>query len=179
MQSNSHTDIPQLLNTVLSGLNNLSARDLARLGVKGQSARALIVLLDHGQLRCSRLSRLLGLEATALSHLLRTLARKHLIMRTRVENDNRAVEVRLTERGRRVAQACQGLTCAFERKLLRGLSSQELRLLERILHKMDDNITPLRHRPGRTPGPAGAVRRAKSSQTDVQGKLPTRKSAAR
>lgn len=149
-------NIPLLLNTVLAGLNTLSARDVARLGVTMPSARALIVLLHASQMRCSSLSRLLGLEATALSHLLRALARKHLIVRNRVENDNRAVEVRLSEKGRRTAQACETATRTYERTLLTGLDATELRVLQRILTKMNDNIAPLRRRPRAAAGASGA-----------------------
>jgi DNA-binding MarR family transcriptional regulator len=140
------SDIPLLLNSVLAGLNALSAKQLTGLGISTQSARALVVLLHYSQLRCSRLSRLLGLEATALSHLLRALARKQLIVRNRVANDNRAVEVRLSEKGRRIAHACRTATRSYERTLLTGLAADELLLLQRILVKMNDNIAPLTRR---------------------------------
>jgi DNA-binding MarR family transcriptional regulator len=136
--------IPLLLNGVLAELNMLSAKELARLDLTPQSGRALIVLLQHAQMRCSSMARLLGLEATALSHLLRALARKHLIIRNRVANDNRAVEVRLSEKGRRVALACNSATRAYERRLLTGLDAAELELLQRMLTRMRDNIEPLR-----------------------------------
>jgi DNA-binding MarR family transcriptional regulator len=136
------SNITLLLNTVLAGLNNVSAKDLAQLGLTTQSARALVVLLHYPRLRCSALARLLGLEATALSHLLRALARKQLIVRNRLEKDNRAVEVHLSEKGRRVAKACQSATRAYERKLLTGLQADELDTLRRVLSKMTENILP-------------------------------------
>jgi DNA-binding MarR family transcriptional regulator len=142
MRSKPLTNIPFLLNTVLAGLNNLSARDLTRLGVKAQAARALIILLQQSQLRCSVLSRMLGLEATALSHLLRSLARKQFIARNRVENDNRAVEVRLTDKGRRIAKKCHDVTRTHEHRMLQGLDAQDLQALQKILAKMNDNVVP-------------------------------------
>lgn len=174
----SPVNIPLLLNTVLAGLNTLSARDVARLGVTMPSARALIVLLHASQLRCSALSRLLGLEATALSHLLRALARKQLIVRNRVENDNRAVEVRLSEKGRRTAQACETATRTYERTLMTGLDAAELRLLQRILTKMNDNIAPLRRRPRAAVEPASAPNRAAARSGRRGGATPTRVKAA-
>jgi DNA-binding MarR family transcriptional regulator len=127
-------------------LNNLAARDLAKLGIAPQGARALVILLQFPQLRCALLSRLLGLEATALSHLLRALSRDHLIVRDRVENDNRAVEVRLTSQGARIAKACRELALAHERQLLSGLDPQELAALDRILARLSDNVTPAARR---------------------------------
>jgi MarR family transcriptional regulator, organic hydroperoxide resistance regulator len=169
--------IPLLLNGVLAELNMLSAKELTRLGLTPQSARALLVLLHYSQMRCSSMARLLGLEATALSHLLRALARKQLIIRNRVENDNRAVEVRLSEKGRRVAQACNAATGAYERKLLTGLDTNELELLQRILTKMRDNIEPLRRsRRSLPPGEGADEGRAPGRQ---RAKKATRAGAAR
>jgi MarR family transcriptional regulator, organic hydroperoxide resistance regulator len=136
------TNIPLQISRVLAGLNNLSARDLTELDLTPQSARALVVLLQHSRLRCALMARLLGLEATALSHLLRAMSREQLIVRNRVENDNRAVEVTLTARGTRVAAACQSLAQAHERQLLDGLAPGDLAQLDRILNKLCDNVTP-------------------------------------
>jgi DNA-binding MarR family transcriptional regulator len=146
MKAQRLTNIPLVINRVLAGLNNLAARDLAKLGIAPQAARALVVLLQYPQPRCALLSRLLGLEATALSHLLRALSRDHLIVRDRVENDNRAVEVRLTPQGARIAKGCRELALAHERQLLSGLDPQELKALDRILGRLSDNVTPAARR---------------------------------
>jgi DNA-binding MarR family transcriptional regulator len=179
MDTKPAVNIPLLLNTVLAGLNTLSAKELAQIGVTTQSARALVVLLHHAELRCSRLSRLLGLEATALSHLLRALARKHLIIRNRVENDNRAVEVRLSDKGRRVAQACQTATRGYERTLLTGLEADELLLLQRVLTKMNDNIAPLTRRPRDSGGPQKTERQVPRASRSPARKRPTAAARAR
>jgi DNA-binding MarR family transcriptional regulator len=142
MTSKQLTNIPLQMNRVLVGLNNLTTRDLADLEITPQAARALVVLLQHGELRCALMARLLGLEATALSHLLRTMNRDQLIVRNRVDNDNRAVEVALTAQGARVARDCQNLALAQERQLLDGLAPGELAELQRILNKLCDNVTP-------------------------------------
>ncbi len=139
------------INRVLAGLNSLSAGDLADLGVTPQSARALMVLQQYTQLRCALMARLLGLEATALSHLLRAMSRDQLIVRSRVDNDNRAVEVALTAKGAHVAGTCQRLALAHERKLLAGLAPAELAAFTRVLDRMCDNVTPPERRiPGLT-----------------------------
>lgn len=142
MDLNKLTHIPVLMNALLANLNSLAVGDLAQIGVTVQSARALIMLRQNTELRCSVLSRLLGLEATTLSHLLRTLNNDGLIERTRVPNDNRAVVVRLTTKGRRIASACHDLALANERTLVDGLEARELQLFERILTRMGRNVTP-------------------------------------
>lgn len=140
--------IALVINRVLAGLNALAARDLTTLGVTPQAARALVVLLQYPGLRCALLSRLLALEAASLSHLLRALDRQQLIIRTRLKNDNRAVAVRLTPKGARVAKACLELAREGERQLLSGLDRQDLAALERILGKLSDNVTPVERRVG-------------------------------
>jgi DNA-binding MarR family transcriptional regulator len=136
------TNIPVLMNALLANLNNLAAAELARIGVTMQSARALIMLRQHAELRCSVLSRLLGLEAATLSHLLRAMSDDRLIVRNRVANDNRAVVVRLTTKGKRVASACYDQALAGERALVNGLGAKELQLFEEVLARMGDNVTP-------------------------------------
>lgn len=131
-----------LLNIIMSGLNNQSAKDLARLGVTPQMARSLVILLQHPRLRCSALARLLGLEATALSHLLRSLARKQLIVRNRVEKDNRAVEVHLTDKGKRIARACHQVVQMHESRMLQGFGAIDMRRLQQALYTIANNITP-------------------------------------
>jgi MarR family transcriptional regulator, organic hydroperoxide resistance regulator len=161
------TNIPLQINRVLAGLNTLTARDLTELEITPQTARALVVLLQHQQLRCALMARLLGLEATALSHLLRAMSRDQLIVRSRVDNDNRAVEVALTAQGTRTAKACQDLALAHEQQLLEGLAPGELAELDRILAKLCDNVTP-------------PERRLKLAVTDVpQPKAAARKSSKR
>ena len=142
MTSKQLSNVPLQMNRVLAGLNNLTARDLTDLEITPQTARALVVLHQHGELRCALMARLLGLEATALSHLLRAMSREQLIVRNRVDNDNRAVEVTLTAQGARVARNCQTLALAHERQLLDGLAPGELAELQRILNKLCDNVTP-------------------------------------
>jgi len=149
------TNIPLQINRVLAGLNNLSTGDLADLGVTPQSARALMVLRQHKELRCALMARLLGLEATSLSHLLRAMSRDQLIVRNRVDNDNRAVEVTLTAKGTRVAESCQNLALAHEHKLLAGLAPAELAAFTRVLDRMCDNVTPPERR---IPGLAAMTR---------------------
>lgn len=146
MQSKKLTNIPVMMNTLLANLSGLVAEDLARIGVTVQSARALIMLIQYSELRCAVLSRMLGLEATTLSHLLRALSRDGLIVRDRVENDNRAVVVSLTAKGRRVATACRKLALSNEHTLLNGLDSKTLQLFAQVLAHMQMNVTSAHRR---------------------------------
>ena len=81
MQLKQLTNIPVLMNTLLANLNGLAADDLARLGVTAQSARALLMLMQHSELRCSVLSRLLGLEA--VHHVHEALRQNDAVLRQR------------------------------------------------------------------------------------------------
>ena len=135
---------------MLAGLNTLTTRDLAELEITPQTARALVVLLQHQQLRCALMARLLGLEATALSHLLRAMSRDQLIVRNRVDNDNRAVEVAPdARRARAWPRTCQDLALAHERQLLEWTRTRRARRARpRFLTKLCDNVTPPERRVG-------------------------------
>ncbi|HUZ75698.1 MAG TPA: MarR family winged helix-turn-helix transcriptional regulator [Stellaceae bacterium] len=146
-----------LMNRILSALNDDIDQDLVRLGANSRSARVLVSVLHQSPLRCRILAHLVGLEATALSHLLRSLSRQGLITRSRVENDNRAVEVSLTAKGRRLATACEAVRRAREDALLKDLGSDEQKQLLSALSKLQQQIARPR-RESRSPGPRDAAR---------------------
>jgi DNA-binding MarR family transcriptional regulator len=135
-----------LWNCLAASVSSESAKGLQDLGLKVQPTRVLVSLLGRGKLRCSVLARLVGMEATALSHLLRAMSDQELIVRERVKKDNRAVEVRLTEKGELLARKGSAVLNQQNHVLLTGLSAAELAQLKASLSKMRDNI-----RPGKSP----------------------------
>jgi DNA-binding MarR family transcriptional regulator len=135
-----------LMNSVVSRLSREAVKDLAELGLNVQSARILILLLEKDRLRCSAIAMFVGLEATALSHLLRALADQGLVIRERVKEDNRAVEVRLTPKGRQLARSCREVDIENQRVLFDGFQGDELERFTDYLARMSDNLKNLRQR---------------------------------
>ena len=109
-----------------------------KLGVQG--ARVLIYLLEQEGLRCSSLANAVGLEATALSHLLRSLTGQGLIVRARAPKDQRSIEVSLTDRGREVAEQCRALNAQTASLLIDGLDQKDVQTLHAVLTRMNANL---------------------------------------
>jgi DNA-binding MarR family transcriptional regulator len=135
-----------LMNSVVARVSRESIKDLSDLGLNVQSARVLILLLERNSMRCSALARDVGLEATALSHLLRTLAEQGLVMRERVKEDNRAVEVRLTKNGRAIARSCRSVDLDKQKVLLKGVDPKEIERFTALLFRMCENLNETRSR---------------------------------
>jgi DNA-binding MarR family transcriptional regulator len=137
-----------LMNSVIARISRETFKDLSELGLNVQSARVLILLLERNGLRCSALARHVGLEATALSHLLRLLADQGLVTRERVKEDNRAVEVRLTPKGLQLARTCRSVDLDKQRILLKGVDPRDIEHFTALLSRMSDNLNEPRERNG-------------------------------
>ena len=137
------THINILLGGVVARMSRQHARDVSRLGVSLAGARLLAMLGDGARVRCSALAMALGLDAPTLSHLLRSLSGRDLIARQRSRDDNRSVEVRLTEEGERVARQCRELEARSLRGVFEGIDKEDIVRLGSILSRMSDNLDHL------------------------------------
>jgi DNA-binding MarR family transcriptional regulator len=129
-----------VLNRVMAEHLNQTIDDFTDAGINIQKCRVMLSLHHHGQLRSGILAYLVGLEQTAISHLLKDLTRQGLIARERDRDDNRAVEVRLTASGKRLASYCHTAALKQEKLLLASLSPKEIASLREIVWKTDENI---------------------------------------
>ena len=129
-----------VLNRVMAEHLSQTMSDFTDVGINIQKCRVLLSLHHHGELRSGTLAYLVGLEQTAISHLLKDLTRQGLITRERDRNDNRAVEVRLTASGKRLASYCHIAALRQEKLLLASLSSKDIMTLREIVWKIDESI---------------------------------------
>jgi DNA-binding MarR family transcriptional regulator len=140
IEAQASANLPLLMSALVSRLGRETVRGLTGLRLGAQGARVLVYLVEQSGLRCSSLAAAVGLEATALSHLLRSLSDQGLIERERARGDNRSIEVRLTAKGREVALRCQEIGGNAERHLMMGLNEQDVAQLHEILRRMSANL---------------------------------------
>lgn len=131
--------VPFLLYRVIARGVKQATTDYAKLDLSIQEARALIVLARHRTMRVSALADITCIEASALSHMLRGLSRRGLLMRSRVKQDNRAVDVTLTASGSRLAHTCVALSRKHEETLLKRFSAKDRAALRAMLRRMYEN----------------------------------------
>jgi DNA-binding MarR family transcriptional regulator len=160
-----------VLNRVMAEHLSQTIKDFTKVGINVQTCRVLISLHHHRRLRPGTLAYLVGLEQTAVSHLLKRMTQRGFIARERDKRDNRAVDVCLTAKGRRLAIYCHEAALRQEQLLLRNLSAAEIDTLRKIVWKMDKNIRGIQLKK--------LSRETTNGRTDVTRVLPGRDQTAR
>jgi len=123
-------------------MNKVYRRLLKPLDVTYPQYLVLLVLWEHERLTVSEIGHYLSLDSATLTPLLKRLATADFVVRTRSREDERQVEVSLTEKGkalqsmapeiqRAVADATQCSSSELD-ALRRQLATLQARLLERI-----------------------------------------------
>lgn len=107
------------------GLGRLG-RERARSGeLTPQQAETLQLVAERGALSTSSLASLLGIDPSTASRNLSGLERDGLIARKKGTDDGRQTDVRLTPRGRRVADQMSGAATKVYGAVLESLSRAE------------------------------------------------------
>lgn len=88
--------------------------------------RALACIANDPGMPAARLAFELGLQASAVSHILRELVARGWVDRTRSQADQRSVQLELTAAGREVLQASSGRALGTMQRAVRGLSNGEI-----------------------------------------------------
>lgn len=118
----------------------VAAEDFRGYGLNVQGARVLISLLDYGSVRVGQLRESVAIDNSTLSHLLRKLEQKKLVVRKRLVEDNRAVCVALTGRGQKIAEKCKAVSLRHEALFLEGFTLNEISIVRDFLRRVYKNI---------------------------------------
>lgn len=111
-----------------------------RTGAPVQVHRALACVAAAPGIQASRLADELGMQRSALSHLLRSLEERGWILRRRDADDQRAVHLYVTAAGRAVVKATSGRVAGVLQRAVRRLDDRELRELERSLAALQRHV---------------------------------------
>ncbi len=117
----------------------------AALAAEGGSVPVWLIVnaLRHGRWSTQLdLARSLGIEGPTLTRHLDNLTESGLITRVRSDADRRAVRVELTEAGEAAYGRMLGAVIAFNERLQRGLTRDDLRRLDELLGRLADNVGP-------------------------------------
>jgi DNA-binding MarR family transcriptional regulator len=132
--------ITALLHRIVARASANANEEFRPYGFNVQGARVLIALLDAGPTRVGELSYALAIDLSTLSHLLRRFSREHLVIRSRVDVDNRSVSVALTAKGRRIARKCKTARARHEAMLLKGFIAPDIRSVRDMLRRICANV---------------------------------------
>lgn len=141
------------------------------------SARILVLLLQHEELRAGELVEMLALPQSTISSQLQALHAKRLIRRRRSRLDTRSVILTLTPAGLELARDCDGLSLRVHHALLDDLSEREKKAGLEFLRKVSDRLLTLQTQALHPfHGPAQLQRLAEAAQPPA---APVKKSRAR
>lgn len=107
-----------------------------RTGAPVQAHRALAVIAAEPGIQSSRLASALGMQRSAVSHLLRTLAQRGWIERRRSGEDQRSVQLFTTGAGNGIVGATAGRIVGVLRHAVEQLDHTALAELERSLQAL-------------------------------------------
>jgi DNA-binding MarR family transcriptional regulator len=102
--------------------------------------RALAVLNASNGRSIGELALCMVIEQPALSRIISQMERDGLVSRKVANNDHRVVRVYLTAEGRRIFKKIRPFELSHFAQLIDGLKDNELRQLEKLLHKLGNNI---------------------------------------
>jgi len=77
---------------------------------------------------------------SSIGRLLDRLQRDELVIKERSSKDRRTIFVNLTEKGHNLIEECLPIGAKFNEDLTKGISDEELRIFEDVLHKMRLNV---------------------------------------
>ena len=132
--------VPYLVNRAGVSIANTFSRELERFGITLPMWRVLSALLDDGEQRLGELSRLTAIELSTLSRITATMDRAGLVTRRRSGEDARAVLIRLSKEGLRIAEAIVPRALHWESAAIAGMSDEEVRTLKGLLQRLYGNV---------------------------------------
>jgi len=139
------------------------------------SARILVLLLQHEELRAGELVELMVLPQSTISSQLQALHAKRLIRRRRSRKDNRSVILTLTPEGRELAHDCDGLSRRVHHALLDDIGERERRAGLDFLRKVNTRLLAMEQQelyPFRAPAQLHALAAQAASTGKTKGKKP-------
>ena len=132
--------ITALLHRIVARTSANANEEFRPYGFNVQGARVLIALLDAGSTRVGHLSYALAIDLSTLSHLLRRFSHAGLVVRSRIDADNRAVSVVLTAEGRKIARKCKVARARHEAMVLKGFLAPDIKSVRDMLRRICANV---------------------------------------
>ena len=129
-----------LVHRVSARIANVGNRHFRAHDLNHFSARILVLLLQHEELRAGELVDLMVLPQSTISSQLQALHGKRLIRRRRSRKDSRSVILTLTPEGLELARDCDGLSLRVHHALLDDLTEREKRGGIDFLHKVNARL---------------------------------------
>lgn len=132
--------LPYYFHLIADGLSQRFRTILKPQGVTIRRWRILMVLISHGPCNMTELMRKSLIEQSALSRVVDQMERDNLVVRRPKHNDNRVIEVFLTDNGRASYQELVPAARAYADSIVEGMSKREMQALLKSMRKVLHNL---------------------------------------
>ena len=132
-----------LVHTASARIANIGNRHFRDHDLNHFSARILVLLLEHRELRTGDLVERMVLPQSTISSQLQALHKKRLIRRRRSRQDNRSVNVTLTPAGIELARDCDALSVRVHEEVIAGIGERERQQGFAFLRKINERLVAL------------------------------------
>ena len=109
-------------------------------GLSAPRLSALSVVIYRGPISLTELARAEGVTAPTMTRLVQALVKAGLVEKSVNETDNRVVELRATEAGRRTLDIARAQRLAAMRELLDRLSLEDAAVVERAVSTLEPHL---------------------------------------
>jgi DNA-binding MarR family transcriptional regulator len=109
-------------------------------GLSAPRLSALSVVIYRGPISLTELARAEGVTAPTMTRLVQALVKAGLVEKTVNESDNRVVQLRPTEAGRRTLEMARAERLAAMRELLDRLTPEEALTVERAVGALEPHL---------------------------------------
>lgn len=109
-------------------------------GLSAPRLSALSVVIYRGPISLTELAKAEGVTAPTMTRLVQALVKSGLVEKSVNETDNRVVQLRPTEAGRRTLDLARAQRLAAMRELLDRLSPEEAAVVERAVRTLEPHL---------------------------------------
>lgn len=131
---------PYLLNRAGVKMGECFSSELATYGITLPMYRVLAVVNQYQQLCLKELVEFIPGEMSTMSRLIANMHKMDLVLRERIETNNRTVKITLTEKGLALFKELMPKAQAWERKAISGFSLEEIEDLKQKLTRIYSNL---------------------------------------
>lgn len=129
----------EVLDRLIAVKNECSCEIFSECGLADMTVKQIAylkVIDEHGDVTFSRLAEITRTSKPTVTEMINRFVRMECVYRQRSPDDGRVAYIRLTEKGRMIAQAERNALDRFIERMVRSLDESEVDLLVEILKKV-------------------------------------------
>ncbi|MBB5685998.1 MarR family winged helix-turn-helix transcriptional regulator [Sphingobium boeckii] len=129
-----------LLNRAVGRYNVVIETELRAIGIDIPTWRVLMILGEQCPLPIAQVARLAVINISTMVRIVERMAKAGLITTAPSQQDGRATDLHLTDKGTQTLTAARAKTAPLYRKLIRGISAEDFSKLLSLLDLLHDNL---------------------------------------